>query len=126
MRASKVDDAIGWLAVMLDGGEDPRFIARRLSIFAAEDVGNADPMATLLASATLTAADKLGMPEIRINLAQTTCYLATCQKSTRSYQAINKALEFVRNRPSIPVPPHLTNSPVTTKNEPQNIFPRFY
>ncbi|MBL6990368.1 MAG: replication-associated recombination protein A [Bacteriovoracaceae bacterium] len=111
MRGSDPQAAILWLAVMLDGGEDPVFIARRLVVFASEDVGNADPMALNVATATLLAVSKIGMPEARINLAQATTYLASTVKSNASYMAINKALEYVQNQQTIEVPDHLKNYP---------------
>lgn len=126
MRANRPDDALLWLAVMLDGGEDPRFIARRLSIFAAEDVGNADPMATILASSTLTSVEKLGMPEARINLAQTTSYLASTVKSTAAYQAINLALEYVQNNPVVEVPAQLRNVKDSPRDAKELKVPSFY
>lgn len=126
MRANRPDDALLWLAIMLDGGEDPRFIARRLSIFAAEDIGNADPTATLLASATLTAVEKLGMPEARINLAQTTSYLASTVKSQASYHAINHALTYIEEHPTIEVPEHLKNGSDCQSTKSNLKVPNFY
>jgi len=109
LRGSDPNAAILWLAVMLDGGEDPVFIARRLVIFASEDIGNADPTALNLALAGLEAVKNIGMPEARINLAQVTTYLASTVKSNASYVAINEALEFVRQHPTLEVPRHLRN-----------------
>jgi hypothetical protein len=126
MRAGEVDQALVWLAIMLDGGEDPMFIARRLSIFAAEDVGNADPMATVLASSTLTAIEKIGMPEARIHLGQTTTYLASTFKSQAAYHAINEALEYVAENPTIEVPEHLKNYPTNDKKKREINPPHFY
>lgn len=111
MRGSDPDAAILWLAVMLDGGEDPVFIARRLVIFASEDVGNADLNALTVANNTLNIVSSIGMPEARITLAQATTYLASTVKSNASYKAINAALEYVRSQPTIEVPEHLKNHP---------------
>jgi putative ATPase len=96
---------------MLEGGEDPKFIARRMIVLASEDIGNADPYALTLATSCFTAVDYVGMPEARIVLAQTTTYLASCPKSNSSYVAIDKALEDVRYTPDAPVPLHLRNAP---------------
>ncbi len=109
MRGSDPQSALLWLAVMLEGGEDPVFIARRLVIFASEDVGNADPSALALAMNALQAVEKIGMPEARITLAQATSYLAATHKSNASYQAINLAMEYVQSQPSLEVPTHLRN-----------------
>lgn len=111
MRGSDPQAAILWLAVMIDGGEDPVFIARRLVIFASEDVGNADPTALTLAMSALTAISQIGMPEARIILAQTTTYLASTFKSNAAYLAINEALEYVKKNSTIEVPNHLRNYP---------------
>ena len=96
---------------MLDAGEDPIFIARRLIILASEDIGNASPNALVLAEATFSAVEKIGMPEARIILAQCTTYLASSPKSNASYLAIDKAIEEVRNNSQFPVPIHLRNAP---------------
>jgi len=109
MRGSDPDAAVYWLAKMLFAGEDPRFIARRLVIFASEDVGNADPRALLMASAAMQAAESVGMPEVRINLAQAVTYLATAPKSNASYRAIQAAWRDIENGRSLPVPEHLKN-----------------
>ena len=109
LRGSCPHSALLWLAVMLDGGEDPVFIARRMVIFASEDIGNADPQALPLAMACLQAAEKIGLPEARINLAQAVTYLASTVKSNASYMAIEEALEYVKNRPTLEVPGHLKN-----------------
>jgi putative ATPase len=111
MRGSDPQAAIHWLAVMIDGGEDPVFIARRLVIFASEDVGNADPTALTLATSALHAISQIGMPEARIILAQATTYLASTFKSNASYMAINAALEYVRAQATIDTPDHLKNYP---------------
>lgn len=111
MRGSDPDAALLYLAVMLDGGEDPAFIARRLMIFASEDVGNSDPMALLIASAAFTAVSNIGMPEARINLAQAVTYLASTTKSNAAYNGINEAMEFVENHGTIDTPDRLKNYP---------------
>ncbi len=111
MRGSDPHGAILYLAIMLDGGEDPVFIARRMMIFASEDVGNADPSALTLATSGLQAVQSIGMPEARIILAQVATYLSSTYKSNASYLAINEALEYVQNRPTIEVPEHLKNHP---------------
>lgn len=111
VRGSDPDAAVYWLARMIDGGEDPLFIARRLVILASEDVGNAEPYALTLANAAFDAVNKIGMPEARIILAQATTYLASVPKSNAAYLAINKALEEVKNSGAQPVPLHLRNAP---------------
>lgn len=107
LRGTDPDAAIYWLARMLESGEDPRFVARRLLIAASEDVGNADPQALVIAEAAAAATDRLGMPECRIPLAQATTYVAMALKSNASYVAINQAMADVRNNSLLPVPPHL-------------------
>ncbi len=104
IRGSDPDAGVYYLARMLYGGEDPVFIARRLIILASEDVGNADPNAIVLASATLKAVEVIGMPEARINLAQCVCYLASAPKSNAAYLAINKAMDEVERSKSLNVP----------------------
>ncbi len=111
IRGSDPDAAIYWLAVMLDGGEDPKFIARRLIISASEDIGNADPYGLTLATSTFTAVDYVGMPEAAIILAQTTTYLASTTKSNAAYMAIRKASSTVRSSSAQDVPLHLRNAP---------------
>jgi putative ATPase len=111
LRGSDPQSAILWLAVMIDGGEDPVFIARRLVIFASEDVGNADPTALSLATSALSAISQIGMPEARIILAQATTYLASTYKSNAAYLAIDEALAHVRDTATIDVPDHLKNYP---------------
>ncbi len=110
VRGSDVDSAIHYLARMIAGGEDPRFIARRLMILAAEDVGLADPNALVIASAGADIIERIGMPEGRIPLAEVTIYLATAPKSNRAYLAINKALADLESRPVPPVPAPLRSS----------------
>lgn len=111
IRGSDPDAAIYWLARMIEGGEDPAFIARRLVISASEDIGLANPNALLLANAAFDAVMKIGWPEGRIPLAEATIYLATSPKSNSAYKAINEALEVVRNTGNAPVPLHLRNAP---------------
>ena len=111
MRGSDPSAAILWLAIMIDGGEDPVFIARRLVIFASEDVGNADPNGLTVALNALTGISQIGMPEARIILAQATTYLASTYKSNASYLAINEALSFVSENQTVEVPDHLKNFP---------------
>ena len=110
LRGSDPDAAIYWLARMLEAGEDPRFLARRLVILASEDIGNADPHALVLANAAAQATERVGMPECRIILAQATTYLALAPKSNASYVAIDRAIEDVRTRSVLPVPRHLKDS----------------
>ena len=110
MRGSDPDAALYWLARMLEAGEDPRFLARRIVIAAAEDVGNADPQALILAQAAAHATEFIGLPECRIPLAQAVTYIATAPKSNASYVAIDAALEDVRSQRVIPVPMHLKDA----------------
>lgn len=111
IRGSDPDGAIYWLARMVEGGEDPAFIARRLLISAAEDIGLANPNALLLANACFDAVMKIGWPEGRIPLTETTIYLATSPKSNSAYQAIGNALSLVQETGNLPVPLHLRNAP---------------
>lgn len=111
VRGGDPNAAIYWLARMLDGGEDIKFIARRLIILASEDIGNANPNALLLANACFQSINVIGMPEARIILAQTTTYLATCEKSNAAYMSINDALKLVRETPPYSVPLHIRNAP---------------
>jgi putative ATPase len=110
MRGSDPDAALYWMARMLEAGEDPRFIARRVVIAASEDVGNADPQALLVASAAAQAVDRIGMPECRIALAQAVTYVATAPKSNAAYVAIDAALDDVRSQRVLPVPMHLRDA----------------
>jgi putative ATPase len=107
IRGSDPDAALYWLARLLESGEDPRFIARRLVIAASEDIGNADPMGLPIATAAWQATESIGMPECRINLAQATTYLACAPKSNASYLAIDAAIADVRQNTLVPVPMHL-------------------
>ena len=111
IRGSDPDAALYWMARMIEGGEDPKFIARRLVISAAEDVGLANPNALLLANAAFDAVNKIGWPEGRIPLAEAAVYLATSPKSNSAYNGINYALETVRRTGNLPVPLHLRNAP---------------
>ena len=111
IRGSDPDGALYWLARMVEGGEDPAFIARRLVISASEDIGLANPNALLLANAAFDAVMKIGWPEGRIPLAEATVYLATSPKSNSAYEGINHALELVRQTGNLPVPLHLRNAP---------------
>jgi putative ATPase len=117
IRGSDPDAAVYWLARMLDGGEDPKFIARRLIILASEDVGNADPVGLMIATDGFTAVDYVGMPEARIILANVATYLASAPKSNASYKAIDAAFEDVRRMPNLPVPIHLRNAPTRLLKE---------
>jgi putative ATPase len=111
VRGSDPDAAIYWLAVMLEGGEKPEFIARRLIILASEDIGNADPNGLIIATSAFQAVHMIGMPESSIILSQITIYLASAPKSNASYKAINQALEYVKENGTPSVPLHLRNAP---------------
>lgn len=111
IRGSDPDAALYWLARMIEGGEDPKFIARRLVISAAEDIGLANPNALLLANAAFDAVNKIGWPEGRIPLAEATVYLATSQKSNSAYMGINDAISLVRRTGNLPVPLPIRNAP---------------
>jgi putative ATPase len=117
IRGSNPDAAIYWLARMIEGGEDPKFIARRLVIAASEDIGLANPNAMLLANTCFDVVNKVGWPEGRIPLAETTIYLATCKKNNSAYLAIDAALEKVRETGNLPVPLHLRNAPTSLMKE---------
>ena len=117
IRGSDPDAAIYWLARMVAGGEDPKFIARRLVISAAEDVGLANPNALLLANACFDTIQKIGWPEGRIVLAETTIYLATSPKSNSAYLAIDEALALVEKTGNLPIPLHLRNAPTKLMKE---------
>ncbi|PID68058.1 MAG: AAA family ATPase [Flavobacteriia bacterium] len=111
IRGSDPNAAVYWLARMIEGGEDVKFIARRMVILASEDIGNANPNALLLAQSTFDAVNTIGYPEARIILSQCAIYLATSAKSNSSYMAINQALALVRETGDLPVPLHLRNAP---------------
>ena len=111
IRGSDPDAALYWLARMIEGGEDPKFIARRLVISASEDIGLANPNALLLANAAFDAVHKIGWPEGRIPLAEATVYLATSAKSNSAYLGINTAIQMVQQTGNLPVPLHLRNAP---------------
>jgi len=111
MRGSDPNAAVYWLARMIEGGEDVKFIARRMLILASEDIGNANPNALLLANATFDAVSKIGYPESRIILSQCAIYLASSAKSNASYMAISEALDIVKKTGDLPVPLHIRNAP---------------
>jgi putative ATPase len=111
MRGSDPNAAVYWLARMIEGGEDVKFIARRMLILASEDIGNANPNALLLANATFDAVNKIGYPESRIILSQCAIYLASSAKSNASYMAINEALDIVNKTGDLAVPLHIRNAP---------------
>ena len=117
IRGSDPQAAIYWLARMIEGGEDPKFIARRLVISASEDIGLANPNAMLLANTCFEVVNKIGWPEGRIPLAETTIYLATCRKDNSAYMAIDGALAKVRETGNLPVPLHLRNAPTSLMKE---------
>ncbi|WP_337364031.1 replication-associated recombination protein A [Prevotellamassilia timonensis] len=117
IRGSDPDAALYWLARMIEGGEDPKFIARRLVISASEDIGLANPNALLLANAAFDAVAKIGWPEGRIPLAEATVYLATSAKSNSAYMGINNALQLVKRTGNLPVPLHLRNAPTKLMTE---------
>ena len=117
VRGSDPDAALYWLARMLEGGEDPLFIARRLIVLASEDIGNASPNGLVLAETAFGAVEKIGMPEARIILAQCTTYLASSPKSNASYIGISKAEEEVKTQPNYAVPIHLRNAPTKLMKE---------
>lgn len=117
MRGSDPNAAVYYLARMIEGGEDPKFIARRIIIFASEDIGNANPNALLLANACFQSVENIGYPECRIVLSQTVTYLASSVKSNAAYMAINKAQATVRQTGDLPVPLHLRNAPTKLMKE---------
>jgi putative ATPase len=109
-RGSDPDASLYYLAVMLEGGEDPRFIARRMVILASEDIGNADPMALVVANAAADAVDRVGLPEATLNLGQAAAYLALAPKSNASYRGISRAIRHVREHGAKPPPPYLQDA----------------
>src|SRR3989441_11983390 len=117
LRGSDPDAAVWWLAGMLEAGEDPRFIARRMVILASEDIGNADPMAVVVATAVAQAVELIGLPECRLNLAQGATYLASCPKDNASYAGLQKATADVEEHGNLPVPLHLRNAPTSLMRE---------
>src|SRR5690606_8329082 len=117
IRGGDPNAAVYWLARMVEGGEDAKFIARRLIILAAEDIGNANPNALLLANNCFQAVNVIGWPESRIILAQTVTYLASSPKSNSAYEAINKAQNLVKRTGDLPVPLHLRNAPTKLMTE---------
>lgn len=127
IRGSDPDAAIYYLALMLSSGEDPKFIARRLIISAAEDIGLADPNALVIASACFDAVNFIGMPEGRIPLAEATVYLATAPKSNSAYEAINKSMAYVEANKSLEVPEHLKNIHINKDDTRENYkYPHAY
>ena len=129
IRGSDPDAAVYWLSKMLEGGEDPRFIARRLIISASEDIGNADPRGLTVAVAAMQAVEFIGMPEARISLAQATTYLASAPKSNAAYAAVNEAMADVRSGRVQPVPEHLKNVHVKAEGKdkaPEYLYPHNY
>ena len=117
MRGSDPDGALVWGFRMLEGGEDPRFLLRRMIIFASEDISNADPRALSIAVSAAEAFDRVGMPEGRIAIAQAITYLASAPKSNRSYAAMNAVLDDLRSNPQLTVPLHLRNAPTKLMSE---------
>lgn len=117
IRGSDPNAAVYWLARMIEGGEDPLFIARRLLILSSEDIGNANPTALVMANNCFQAVNSIGFPESRIILSQTTTYLACSAKSNSSYMAINKAQQLVKQTGDLPVPLHLRNAPTKLMKE---------
>ncbi|MEN6295932.1 MAG: replication-associated recombination protein A [Chloroherpetonaceae bacterium] len=117
LRGSDPDAAMLWMAKMLEAGEDPLFIARRMVIFASEDIGNAEPTALLVAVAVFQAVQMIGLPEAQINLAQGVTFLASCPKSNASYMALTSAQEIVRNEPNLDPPLYLRNAPTKLMRE---------
>jgi putative ATPase len=111
MRASQPDAALYYLARMIEGGEDPKFIARRMVIFASEDIGQAVPTALVVSNAAFNAVEKVGLPEAEINLADATVYLARCNKSRSSYDAYRKAQKDVKNHGNLEIPKRIRNAP---------------
>ena len=126
VRGSDAQAAVYYLAKMLVGGEDPRFIARRLIILAAEDIGMADPRGLQIASDALLAVENIGMPEARIVLSQATIYLATAPKSNSAYLAIDRAMAFCEKNPNIEIPRYLKNVKLDDKNSPDYKYPHNY
>jgi putative ATPase len=117
MRGSDPNAAVYYLARMIEGGEDPSFIARRMLILASEDIGNANPTALVIANNCFQAVNVIGYPEVRIILSQCAIYLATSPKSNASYMAIDEALALVRQQGDLPVPLHLRNAPTKLMKE---------
>lgn len=111
MRASQPDAAMYYLARMIDAGEDPKFIARRMVIFASEDIGLAQPTALVVANAVFRAVETIGLPEAAINLAHGVAYLCNCNKDKSAYEALGEAMEDVRKYGNLPVPMQIRNAP---------------
>lgn len=117
MRASQPDAALYYLARMVDAGEDPKFIARRMVIFASEDIGLAQPTALVVANAVFEAVNKIGYPEATINLAHGVVYLSQCKKDRRSYDAVCAALADVKEFGALPIPMRVRNAPTKLMKE---------
>jgi len=117
IRGSDVDAGLYWLARMIEAGEDPKFIARRMVILASEDIGNAQPTALLVANAVFNAVEKIGLPECELNLAQGVIYLSLAKKSNKVYTSLNKAKQDVKKHKALPVPLHLRNAPTKLMKE---------
>jgi putative ATPase len=117
IRGSDPNGAVYWLARMIEGGEDVKFIARRMLILSSEDIGNANPTALIMANNTFQAVTTIGYPESRILLSQCAIYLATSPKSNASYMAINQAQQLVKQTGDLPVPIHLRNAPTKLMKE---------
>lgn len=117
LRDSDPDGALYWMARMLEGGESPRFIARRMVVLASEDIGNADPMALVVATTVAQAVELIGLPECRLNLAQGVTYLATCLKDNASYVGLQEAEKDAKEHGNLPVPLHLRNAPTNLMRE---------
>jgi len=126
MRGSDPDAALYYCARMLEGGEDPVFIVRRMIIFASEDIGNADPRALMLATSCLQAVESIGLPEARINIGQTVIYLASAPKSNRSYLAIDAALDYVKKTGTAEIPMYLRSSQKGQGYQYPHNFPKSY
>ncbi|KKL69260.1 hypothetical protein LCGC14_2116720, partial [marine sediment metagenome] len=116
VRGSDPDAALYWLALMIEGGEDPLFIARRLIILSCEDIGLADPQSLVLAQSAYEAVDNIGMPEARIILSHLTIYLTLQPKSNSGYKAVDKALEYIRTHENLEVPAYLRSTHPENKN----------
>jgi putative ATPase len=117
MRASDADAAIYYLARMIEGGEDPKFIARRMVIFASEDIGLAQPTALVVANQVFEAVDKIGLPEAAINLAHGVAYLSLAKKDRSAYDALRSAQEDVRKMQNLPIPMNIRNAPTKLMKE---------
>ncbi len=117
IRSSDIDAALYWLIRMIDGGEDPLYIARRLIRIASEDIGISDPQALIIATSAYTACEKIGLPECDLSLAEAVAYLCNAPKDNRLYVATNKMKDLVKKTGSLPVPLHLRNAPTKLMKE---------